>query len=90
MEAGIEFEVVNGRHFRHCCTGIMPDPGDPPEFYSTLAVITGNEDSTGKTRTQPDKIATAVPGVSMGMANLPAIVRRPGKTRPPPKPRWRW
>jgi len=79
VEAGIDFEVVPGVTSAIAVPAYAGIPVTHRDFTSTLAVITGNEDPT---KENPgiawDKIATGAGTLVflMGMANLPAIVRR--------------
>ncbi|HPU35566.1 MAG TPA: uroporphyrinogen-III C-methyltransferase [Bacillota bacterium] len=79
VEAGIEFEVVPGVTSAIAVPAYAGIPVTHRSFTSTLAVITGNEDPTKKNPDIAwDKIATGAGTLVflMGMANLPAIVRR--------------
>lgn len=79
VEAGIAFEVVPGVTSAIAVPAYAGIPVTHRDFTSTLAVITGNEDPT---KENPDiawdKIATGAGTLVflMGVANLPAIVRR--------------
>lgn len=79
VEAGIAFEVVPGVTSAIAVPAYAGIPVTHRNLTSTLAVITGNEDPTKENPNIAwDKIATGAGTLVflMGMANLPAIVRR--------------